>query len=293
MGLHRSGTTILYKILNETREFNVLTAYHILDFDRLIYNYGKGLIEDRKKEVNNLFQQKKITSRKIDKMKVTADYVHEYCYIFSKKGYGNKLSQKNKEIFEIMSKKLTYTSKEKKPVLLKNPYDFNNFIFIKKLYPNSKFIFIHRNPLNVVDSTMRSWHTLLKEKNDYTAIFSDRYNRFYNNPLSLFLSRLYYDSYTPLGLFEVINRCSNGTEYYLKNINKLDSTCYISIKYEDLCNNPNFNISNILKFLNLESKIDFSKYIKPRNLEIDKRIKFFKKYIEYRMKSYFKEFNYH
>lgn len=292
MGLHRSGTTILYKILNETKKFNVLTAYHILDFERLIYNYENELITKRKNEINNIFKQKNITNRKIDKMKVTADYVHEYCYIFSKKDYNNKIDNKNKEIFENLCKKLTYISKEKKPVLLKNPYDFNNFLFIKKLYPNSKFIFIHRNPIKIIDSTMRSWHTLLKNKNEYTAIFSKRYDQVYNNPLSLFLSRLYYDSPIPLGLFEVIHRCSNGANYYLRNINKLNPSDYISIKYEELCNDSNYNISRILNFLNLESKIDFSKYISPRKLKIKDQVNSFKNYIKFKMKSYNDEFNY-
>jgi hypothetical protein len=292
MGLHRSGTTILYKILSKTLKFNVLTAYHILDFDRLIYNYDNNLIKVRKNEINDLFKQKNITNRKIDKMKVTADYVHEYCYIFSKKNYNNKLNNKNKQLFDLLCKKLTYLSKQKKPVLLKNPYDFNNFLFIKNIYPNAKFIFIHRNPLKVIDSTMRSWHTLLKNKNDYTAIFSKRYDKVYNNPLSLFLSRLYYDSPIPVGLIEVINRCSNGTNYYLRNIKEINSSDYISIKYEELCYDPNLYISNILKFLNIKSQLDFSKYISPRKIKINDKVNLFNDYIKTRMKPYFKEFNY-
>ena len=43
----------------------------------------------------------------------------------------------------------------------------------------------------------------------------------------------------------------------------------------------NQNITKILEFLNLESKIDFSKYISPRNLEIDNKVRFFKNYISY------------
>ena len=41
-------------------------------------------------------------------MKVTADYVHEYCYIFSKKNYNNKLNNKNKQLFDLLCKKLSY-----------------------------------------------------------------------------------------------------------------------------------------------------------------------------------------
>ena len=42
MGLHRSGTSILYKMLGATRHFNTVTAYHILKYDELLYNFTKN-----------------------------------------------------------------------------------------------------------------------------------------------------------------------------------------------------------------------------------------------------------
>lgn len=33
LGLHRSGTTILYEMLASTGAFDVLTAWHVIEFD--------------------------------------------------------------------------------------------------------------------------------------------------------------------------------------------------------------------------------------------------------------------
>ncbi|MBU1941907.1 MAG: sulfotransferase, partial [Candidatus Thermoplasmatota archaeon] len=37
MGIQRSGTSILYKILSETQSFNIITAYHLIKYPELIH----------------------------------------------------------------------------------------------------------------------------------------------------------------------------------------------------------------------------------------------------------------
>ena len=291
MGLHRSGTSILYKMLGETGKFNILTTYHVYDYDRLIYNHIKKIEDERKKNLNDLFKSKGITNRKLDNIQVTADYAYEYVYIFSKKNFTEKINDSNSWLFEEFCKKISYISDNKKPILLKNPYDYANFLYIKKKYPNAKFIFINRNPLSTIDSNMRGWRTLMKEKNEYTAIFSKSYTKIFSNPLLLFLTRAFY-SWTPFGLLKVIRTCSAGTKYFLKNKNLLSDGDFISIKYEDLCKEPNKIIGDILKFLDLNSDIDFTKFIKPRNLKFGSDVDFFKKYIYSKMKPYFEYFKY-
>lgn len=287
MGLHRSGTSILYKMLNETGKLNSLTAYHILNYDMLLYNYVNGLEDKKKDELNNLFKSKGITNRKTDYMEVTSDYVHEYVYIFSERNYPSKITHKNKELFDNICKKLSYISGNDNPILLKNPYDYPNFLFIKKIYPNAKFIFIHRNPLSVISSTMLLWKTLLTNKNEYTALFSKSYSRSYGNPLIRFMMRMYYTSRVPIGIFDVLNRSVKGNKYFLENIVQISKDDYISITYESLCKNPNKVISDIMSFLNIQSDIDFSKFIKPRKLKLIPEVKFIKKFIFKMMRPYF------
>ena len=108
----------------------------------------------------------------------------------------------------------------------------------------------------------------------------------------LFLTRQYYISKFPIGLFEVINHCYNGTNFYLQNIDKLDDSDYISIKYEELCDNPNDIIVDIMKFLNLKSDFDYSNYIKPRKIKLNKNVKLLSNYINKKMKTYFNYFDY-
>ena len=292
LGQHRSGTSILYKMLGQTGQFNILTAYHILKYDELLDIFENNLEKKKIDEINKLFISKGITTRKTDNMQVTADYAHEYMYIFLKRNYPWKINSKNKELFDEICKKLKYISNNNLPILLKNPHDFTNFIYIKNTYPNAKFIFIHRNPSDVISSTMRLWQTHLKNKNEYLALFSKKYEQLFSNPIYLFLTRFYYISPFQIGTLETIYSSLKANNYYLKNINQLSKNDYISIRYEDLCNNPNNTISDIMEFLHLKSNIDFSKEISPRNLDMIPSVKFFRNFIFKKMKPYFDYCNY-
>ena len=286
MGLHRSGTTILYKMLNETGHFNIVTAYHILKYEELLHNFKNNLEEKTKLALSIQFKELGIKNRKIDSIEITPDFTQEYVYLFVKKNLPNKMGEKNKELFENLCKKIQVISNNKKPVLLKNPYDYANFLYIFKEFPNAKFIFINRNPKEIISSNLRAWQTLLESKNPYTSLFSPKYKEIFDNPLLLFLMRTYYSSYLPFGLINIIRKASRETKYFLKNINKIKEKDYVIVKYENLCSNSNLEMKKILDFLKIKSNLDFSNYIKPRKLKMLSEIERMEKYILKKMKSY-------
>ncbi len=292
LGLHRSGTTILYHMLNETGNFDVLTLYHVLHFDRLLYDHAHQIVEEEKRKINQVLSEKGITNRRTDAIEVTSEYEHEYMYVFSERNYPWKLTEKNKGLFEVLCKKIKYLSGNDKPLLLKNPYDYGNFLFIKNVFPQAKFVFIQRNPLEVISSTMKLWKTRLAQKDEFVSMYSKRSAQMYVNPLLLFGYRLFYTLRFPLGVFEVFFRAKTGTDSYLKNIQQLAKEDYLSIRYEDLCEKPNEVITEVLRFLGLRTEKDFTGYIKPRKLLLEPEVSFLRKYIYKRMRVYFDTFRY-
>lgn len=292
MGLHRSGTSILYKMLGATGHFNTVTAYHILEYDNLLYNHVNNEEEKGRQNLVSLFKIKGITNRRIDRLQITPDFEQEYVYLFREKKHKNNLNSKNITLFENLCKKIMFISENKKPVLLKNPDDFPNFLFIKENFPNARFIFIHRDPIEVLSSTMRAWHILLEEKNPYTALFSKTYKETFNNPFLLLATRFYYSSFFPLALLSLIKKSYNGTKNFLEYINLIDDRSYLSIKYADLCDEPNKIMTNIMNFLKMSTKIDFKDFIKPRKLSITPEVQRMEKYILKRMSEYNKEFGF-
>lgn len=292
LGLPRSGTTILYTILGETKKFNIVTAYHVLNYDRLIYDSEKNIETKRKKQLNKIMQEKGLKNRKMDEISVTADYAQEYASVFTKRGYPSKITTENKWLFDNLCKKIQYTSKNSKYILLKNPPDYPNFIYLKNVYPKAKFIFIHRNPLNSISSMIRALNMILNKRSEYNALFSKEYSKLFNNPILHNILSLYYSTRLPIGIFEIIKKYKKDSEYFLKNINRLSKKDFISINYEDLCYKPNVVIGEIMDFLGYRVDMDFTEYISPRDLKLIPIVKFLRGYIYKTMIPYYRYLGY-
>ena len=294
LGLHRSGTSILYKMLTSTGCFNPVTAYHLIKYNQLVYNHINKREESSKKELTESFKEKGLEDRGIDRLQVTADFAEEHGFLLGQKTFQMYINSKNLSLFTELCKKIQFISGNDKPILLKNPYDFPNFIYIKKAFPNAKFVFIHRHPFKTLSSTIKAIRLLLKNKNPYTTQLFRIYNKIFENPLILYTLRFCFSRISAFGIILLTNDSSAATKYYLKNIKHLPKQDYVFITYEDLCKNPQKNIEKIMESLDIVTynKIDFASFIKPRKTQLDPGVRLLRKFIFKCMEEYFKFFGY-
>jgi len=288
LGFHRSGTSILYKILESTKCFNIITAYHVIKYDQLLYNHIENEEESVKKELNNFLKEHGQIDRGIDRLRLSANFPEEYRFIFTEKSYNPIISTKNLSLFIEICKKIQFISENDKPLLLKNPFDFSNFMFIKKVFPEAKFIFIHRNPIKVIDSCIKSINNLFEKKNLYTALLSRVYERVINNPLIFHLYRFFLSSTVFLRCVLLIRSYTEVTDYYLKNIGLLSKENYVSVRYEDLCKKPEAVMTQIMDFLGLKptSEIKYSEFIELRQTKLLKELQILRHYMIKKMEKY-------
>jgi hypothetical protein len=294
LGLNRSGTTILYKMLTETNCLTPVTIYHLICYNQLLYNHVNNLETKAKNEINVSIKTLGLNHRAMDRIQLSAEFTEEYGFIFGEKSFWKKLNQKNIPKFNELCKKIKFISENDDPILLKNPLDFPNFLFIKKAYPNAKFIFIHRNPINVLSSTMKTVKVLFETKKQAPDSVYKYYNKVFENPLLLKIVKIAISDYFPFVTLFLINYTKKTLRHYIKNIESLPKSDYVVVKYEDLCDNPQENMEQIIKFLNikLEKNIDFKSYIAPRKTTLDKSVKKLQKYIYKNMEKYFDLFGY-
>jgi len=290
LGLHRSGTSILYKMVDSTGHFNSVTVYDIVYYNSLIYNYVKGIEEEKKKELADYFKSKNAIDRVIDKLEVSPDLPEEYGFHLNKKNPVKGLNKNNFDAFMELCKKIQLTNDSNKKLLLKNPWDFSNFMFIKRMLPNAKFVFIHRNPLKVINSTLRALRTALKKRSGYYELISPDTKKVYENPLIIQGGKLLLYQNLPIAVMIAVEHYRKATQYFLNNIHYLqEGVDFVEIRYEDLCREPVICMEKILSFLNI--KVDdtefFSRYVKPRKLTLSKDVELMKRYIYVRMKRYF------
>ncbi len=138
----------------------------------IIYFGMKPNIQKKAKEkMNNFFIENNQTDRGIDRLKMEAELPLEYAFLIDQGYLFNKLNNKNIEKFKEVCKKIQFVEGEDKKLLLKNPWDFGNFLFIKEKIPEAKFVFIHRHPYPVMNSSLKALRTLTEQKTVYSELY--------------------------------------------------------------------------------------------------------------------------
>ena len=295
MGAHRSGTTILYKLLSKTDCFNIVTAYHIIRYNQILYNHINNFEKQSKEDINEYLKNKKQSFRKVDRLDINSDFPEEYGFVLSKKkNHSNKLTPETLNTFMTLCKKIQFILKNNKPILLKNPFDFANYIYIKSVLPKSKFIFIHRNPFRTLNSQLKARRTFLQQKSEYMSLLSPSYKKAFENNIFIGYIRFINSPYFQISTIKAIKNLTKATNYFLKNIKSLNKNDYICTRYEDLCEKPDTKINEILKFLKIKEKkyVKYSDFIKPRKTPILRELQQKEKYIIKQMKPYFSQFKF-
>ncbi|MBS3778082.1 MAG: sulfotransferase [Candidatus Thermoplasmatota archaeon] len=294
LGLHRSGTSILYKMLRSTKNFNSLTAYDVVYYNQLLYNKINDMQEEYKKRFNNLIMKTGQESRGIDRIKMNADFAIEYSFLLGPPYLFQQLKPDNTQIFDEMCRKLQFVKGKEKPLLLKNPWDFPNFLFIKKQVPDAKFIFIHRHPVDMMNSSMNALRVIVNKETVYSDIFSPFAKKIDENPLlQYFLKSLLY-SIAPPAIPLVVENRALYTRRFLQDIQKLDPSSFVNVRYEDLCAKTTSTMQKIVNHLDIDG-IDvesFEDFINPRDLTYTPDIKRMKSYILKRFAPYCSHFSY-
>jgi nitrogen regulatory protein PII-like uncharacterized protein len=294
LGVHRSGTSILYKMLAATGSFNPVTAYHIIHYHELLTNHKQNTEEAARRQLTESLHAEGLQDRKIDSMEVTADLAEEYGFLLNQKTTAMYLKPKNTPLFVEMGKKLQYIAENSKPLLLKNPYDLPHFLYIKQVFPNAKFVFIHRHPVKTISSTLKAFQVIFHEYHPYMAYLWGNYEKFYRNPLVIWLFRLMFMKVPEIGVIYITRTTAKATSYYLRNIRKLSPEDYVALTYEEFCEHPQQTIEDIMRRLSIpvQTSVDAAAQMSPRNVKIDDTVQKLTPYIYRSLREYCDTFGY-
>ena len=294
LGVHRSGTSILYKMLVETGCFNPITAYHLIKYDELLFNRHEKREETEKQRLTESFVKIGVRDRGIDRLTLTANFAEEYGFLLGNLTLRMSLSKKNVLIFTELCKKIQFLAGNNKPLLLKNPYDFPNFLYIKQMFPSAKFVFIHRNPIKTISSLLNAMRLIIKEKNPYTARLSRVYHLVFSNPLLLYPLEFLFCCLPVGAVIFLTGTTLRATRYYLKNIDILPIQDYISVTYEELCTHPQETIQKIMEKLSMPmpQTYNITSLVNPRKRKIDPCVQRLQRFIFNSMTAYCERFGY-
>jgi LPS sulfotransferase NodH len=263
MGSARAGTTVLYQALAQTGSFNYVSAYHLIRYDEFLDHHLRGTTSEAKRELAHLFRDLGIEDARFDGVSVHPDFPEEYGFHLGRLRF--QLTRRSLPKFLELCRKVQLVSGNDKPLLLKNPWDYRRFLFIKEALPESRFVFIHREPVDVASSLLRSMRTLLRQKNEYHALLARFYSGMMESGVQRRLASWVFGS--GLGAKIVARQFAATAGYFIDNVEKLGPQDYVSVRYEDFCARPRAVVSEILGFLGLheEAPVDYERMVrKPR-----------------------------
>ena len=238
VGMHRSGTTLLYRMLAKSGAFNITSLFHIVNRDRLLrLHVHPEEAETKRRELATYLDVARIQTRDYDSMPVGCDESEEYAFALDHQGRWPLLNERNSSGFLTFARKLQFIQDSSKPLLLKSPYDVVNFRYLSELFPNACFIFIHRNPVEVINSQYRMYRNVFDKQNAYEALVSKGLRDLYNSPLKLALTRLAFSDGLEVLYFLVCRRAIQACRYLMSNFDRLSCTT-LTLTYPELCENP-------------------------------------------------------
>lgn len=292
IGPHRSGTTLLYRVLAATGAFNVTSVFHILNRQRLLQLHFTGQMQQAHAELDRLFESRGIQGTELNIGTISPDFLEEYCYAFDHQGRRPVLDEKNLPGFERFCKKVQVIQDPARPLLLKNPFDATNFLRMQALLPQARFVFIYRDPAAVINSQIRMLRYTFEKRREYFALLMPRYARLYGSPFKLALARFLYSDRFPFLLQQVSRNVSRNCDYILENVDKLGSAA-MGVTYPELCQNANHVVHRVLEHLGEQAKSprDYGGLIRSREPSLLPEVQNHLSWIEKRNSAYRKRFN--
>lgn len=267
MGSARAGTTALYQTLVRTGCFNYVSAYHLIRHDEIVDHHLRGTTAQAKRELQRLFEELGVAEARFDGVKVDPDFPEEYGFHLGRLRF--QLTRRSFPKFLDLCRKVELVSGSDKPILLKNPWDYRRFLFIKQMLPESRFVFIHREPVDVTSSILRGMRLLLREKNAYHALVARFYERMMGTRWQRYVVSRVFES--ALGAKIVARQFAATARYFAENVGKLPPRDYVSLRYEDFCARPREVVTGVLDFLGLEERVavDYERVVRTPRATID------------------------
>ena len=245
LGYHRSGTTILYNMLLAAGPFCHPSPYHLAHFE----GYLADEQFDQERAIESTMQRfasQGIVDRFVDHIPAGALSAEEYGFALRE----GRLTSSNLKRFMRFGDFVRSRAGDGQVLLLKNPRDFDNALFIHRSFPRAKFIFIHRHPGPTIDSRIRELRLLFNRRSPYQAEIEPRYGRIMDNGLLRGSIRL---CLRPQGMLTryFLHDFRRSGKRFLGNLASMAAGAHISLTYEKLCADPEGEVGRVLEFLGL------------------------------------------
>lgn len=185
LGHWRSGTTHLHYILSKDKHFSYLNSYQafLLNVALLGRTWLKVILSPlmpSTRPQDNIKMTVDAPAEEEQPLTNISNYSGMHSFFFPKNlSYHDKFNlfkgirpfekRRWQRHYTYLLKLISYANGQRQ-LLLKNPHNTGRVLELLELFPNAKFMFIHRNPYEVFHSSCHLYHTMLKTQflHDFT-----------------------------------------------------------------------------------------------------------------------------
>ncbi len=269
VGDHRSGTTLLYQMLAASQCFHVLDAYQVIRYPEIVTHFLDGRTQKERIRLEQEFAALGLSNRVLDGVRVSSELPEEYGFVIEDSSRA-RLRPSNRDLLVELCRKVRLIGDADKPLLLKNPWDVLNFLYLKECFPEAKLIFLQRHPMAVVNSQLRAIRSMLDSRNEYMRMLARWYARVWDSPLRRHMMQQVFSGRVPVWKYIVPRHVHLAANYFMKNVDRLDPADMHCLRYEDLCADPVATMQSIFDFLNLQpaASVNYAGWIDKRPLKI-------------------------
>jgi hypothetical protein len=186
LGHWRSGTTHLHYTMAKDPQFSYLSSYQafLLNVVLLGRTWLKVILSPLMPDTrpqDNIKMTVDAPAEEEQPLTNISNYSGMHSFFFPKNiSYHDKFNlfkgirpfekRRWQRHYTYLLKLISYANGGERQLLLKNPHNTGRVLELLELFPNSKFLFIHRDPYNVFHSTCHLYHTMLRSQfmHDFT-----------------------------------------------------------------------------------------------------------------------------
>jgi hypothetical protein len=175
------------------------------------------------------------------------------------------LDDRSLPTFVRFCRKLQLIQDPSRPLLLKNPFDTPNFLYLHEKFPHARYIFIYRHPAEIINSNLRLLRSIFAQRHEYAALMVPRYDRVSQSPRTLALVRFIYSERFPLLFRQVCSYISYCCGYMAAHQDQLGSAM-MGVTYAEMCQQPDQVVQRVSGFLGLPEGTpqDYTRLIRQR-----------------------------
>lgn len=185
LGYWRSGTTFLQNLLSRDPQFQHLGLYralfpwHFLLTERLVTKLTAPFVP-KSRPMDNISvhwdapQEDDVALCIMSQVSPISllSHPHDFSHFWRPLNFDNLKPQERQrwqDCLSLLVKKLTFASSKR--LMMKSPFHTYHIPTLLEMYPDARFLYIHRNPYNIFRSTIHLRHRMIEENTLGRSVF--------------------------------------------------------------------------------------------------------------------------